>query len=62
MLMETQYIQLHVNRRFIALISSGLEERSFGLILSCEDYIAGINALNMMYMLFGDYSMYPKPK
>ncbi len=55
---QMQYFQLHVTHRFIALITLGLEDR---LVLSCKDYIGGINAgpcaLNSMDILFGDYLM-----
>lgn len=58
---QMQYVQLHVTHGFIALITSGLEDR---LLLSYKDYTVGINAgpcpLNMMDILFGDHLMYKK--
>lgn len=54
-----QYVRLRVTHKFIELIALGLEDR---LVLSCKDYIGGINAgpcaLNIMDILFGDCLMY----
>lgn len=57
---QMQYVQLRVTRGFIVLITSGLEDRSCCLPAII---LQGLHwwdqcALNMMYILSGDYLIY----